>query len=145
MRILWLSNKNLSTQETGRTGTWLDAMASGLIATNQLELCNLSMGAVKAPTRQDAGRIQQWIVPAAQLCRNGLPPQQVIDGILDIVKSISPELIHVWGTEIYSGLLTARGLVRAPAVLEIQGLKEPYARAYAGGLTVREQRACIGL
>jgi hypothetical protein len=55
MKIFWFSNKVFSDKDTGSTGTWLDAMAHSLVATGQVELCNIAMGSVKAPTRQDAG------------------------------------------------------------------------------------------
>jgi glycosyltransferase involved in cell wall biosynthesis len=145
MRILWLSNKNLSVNETGRTGTWLDAMAAKLMASGQVELINLSIGAVKSSRRIDYDGIQQWTIPVASLCSNGLPPRPIVEEIIKIEREAAPDIIHVWGTEIYSGLLTARRLLNTPAILEIQGLKEPYARSYLGGLNSRDQWACIGL
>lgn len=145
MRVLWFSNKVLSEKDTGSTGTWLGAMAQALVASGQLELCNVSTGAVNAPVRQDAGPIRQWVVPAARLGRDGLPSRPITGGIMEAVQGLAPDLVHIWGTENYWGLLTARGLLQAPALLEIQGLKEPYARVFAGGLSPREQLACIGL
>lgn len=145
MRILWFSNKVFSVKDTGGTGTWLDVMANSLVATGQVELCNIAMGSVKAPTRQDAGPIHQWIVPAAAVGRGGLPPSRIVAGIIKVVNDVAPDLVHVWGAEEYWGLLTARGLIQSRALLEIQGLKEPYSRVFAGGLTEREQRACIGI
>jgi glycosyltransferase involved in cell wall biosynthesis len=145
MRVLWFSNKVLSDRDTGSTGTWLGAMAQALVASSKVELCNVSTGAVHAPVRQDAGPIRQWVVPAARLGRDGLPPGPITAGIIEVVKGLAPDLVHIWGTENYWGLLTSRGLLQAPALLEIQGLKEPSARVFAGGLSAREQLACIGI
>ena len=145
MKILWFSNKVFSDNDTGSTGTWLDAMAQSLLATGEVELCNIAIGKVKAPTRQGAGPIHQWVVPAAATGRDGLPPARIVAGIIKVVNDVAPDLIHVWGAEEYWGLLTARGLIQSRALLEIQGLKEPLSRAFAGRLTEWEQRACIGV
>jgi glycosyltransferase involved in cell wall biosynthesis len=145
MKVLWLSNKVLSDKDDGSTGTWLVAMAHSLVATGEVELCNVSMGKVKVPTRQDAGPCRQWIVPGIKTGRAGLPPARIVAGIISVVNDVAPDLVHVWGTENYWGLLTARGLIQTRALLEIQGLKEPYSRVFAGGLTELEQRACIGI
>jgi len=134
----------LSDKDTGNSGTWLDAMAQRLVMTGEVRLCNVTMGMVKTPTRQDAGPINQWIVPTTTLGRFGLPNTHIVAGITKLVNEVSPALVHVWGTESYWGLLTARRLIQYRAILEIQGLKEPYSRVFTGGLTEREQRACVG-
>jgi len=145
VKILWLSNKILSDKDTGNTGTWLDAMAHRLVATGEIELCNVAIGAVRVPTRQDTGPIHQWIVSAAATGRDGLPPEQIVAGIIKVVNDVAPEIVHVWGVEEYWGLLKARGLIHTRALLEIQGLKEPCSRVFAGGLTIQERLACIGI
>ena len=61
------------------------------------------------------------------------------------MESFSPDLIHVWGTEKFWGLLTARDFIRGNVLLEMQGLKRAIAKYYEGGLTIREQLACIGV
>jgi glycosyltransferase involved in cell wall biosynthesis len=146
IRVLWLSNKVQSAQARG-TGTWLSAAARGLVGSGVIELGNISMGNVTAAVRQDYGSLRQWIVPSDGRAspNDGMPPRPVIAELLSIVEEFSPDLVHVWGTELFWGLLTARGLIRRPALLEMQGLKSAIARVYNGGLTFREQVACIGL
>lgn len=146
MRILWLSNKIQSEVDTTTTGTWLDAMARLLVQSGEVELGNIALGPVARTTRQDYGAVQQWVVPAkAKPQRNGLPASHFVEEIVQAVNEFSPDLAHIWGTESFWGLLTARGLVRYPALLEMQGLKGACARVFAGGLTLREQFNCIGL
>jgi glycosyltransferase involved in cell wall biosynthesis len=146
MKILWLSNAILSPDDIGTTGTWLGAMAQRLVASGNLTLGNISTGKVSRLTRQDCGTIKQWVVPASvPSARDGLPSQKTVADILKTVNEFSPDLVHVWGTELFWGLLTARKLIEQPALLEIQGIKSAYARVFAGGLSLREQFACVGL
>ncbi len=139
MRILWLSNKVLTDNDSGSTGTWLDAMAQALVRSRAVELGNISQG---KDARRDYGSIRQWIIPSKNVGRNGLPPNSIVRDIIQITEEFSPDLIHVWGTEGFWGLLTSRGLIRVPALLETQGLKWTIARVFEGGLTLREQIQC---
>jgi len=147
IRVLWLSNKVQSSPDGNKsTGTWLTAAAQGLVDSGKVELGNIAVGDVPCAQRQDYGSIQQWIVPSGRRARSrdGMPSRRITAEILRSVEQFSPDLVHVWGTELFWGLLTARGLIRRPALLELQGLKGAIARVYNGGLTLREQFACIG-
>jgi len=145
LRVLWLCNAVLSSGDLKTTGTWLGALAQQLVASGELTLGNISTGNVTRLTRQDCGAIKQWIVPASVPSdRDGLPSHKVVADILEVVDEFAPNLVHVWGTEAYWGLLTARGYIRTPALLEMQGLKGAIAKNYSGGLTWKEQLGCIG-
>lgn len=145
LRILWLSNKMQSERDSTGTGSWLDAMARELTHCGEVQLGNIAHGSVPTTTRQDYGPVQQWIVPSRlKLGRNGLPSREVVAQIVNAVHEFSPDLIHVWGTEGCWGLLTARGLLKPPALLEMQGLKGAIAKVFAGDLSLREQMACVG-
>jgi len=145
MKILWFSNCVLSEQDTGATGTWLHAMAQGLNESGDVELANISDGMVKAPERTDFGKAAQWTIPPAKLSADGLPSRHIIREIVKIVDDFAPDLIHIWGTEAYWGLLKTRGFLHSPVVLGIQGLKGMIARVYDGGLNFREKLQCIGI
>jgi glycosyltransferase involved in cell wall biosynthesis len=146
MKILWLSNKVLTNSDDGSTGTWLGAIAWGLVQSGQVTLGNISTGSVSKAIRQDYGLIQQWVVPSSiKLMRNGLPAKETVAYIVRTAEEFSPDLVHVWGTESYWGLLTARKLIREHALLEMQGVKGAIAKVYHGGLSFREQMACIRL
>lgn len=146
-RVLWLSNKAQSDQDRGSTGTWLDAMAQALVQSGKVQLANVAMGPVRQITRQDAGAIAQWIVPASAQIRlhDGMPPREIVEGICQAVKEFGPDIVHVWGTETFWGLLVARKLIQRPALLETQGIKSAIARVYHGDLSWREQLACVGV
>jgi glycosyltransferase involved in cell wall biosynthesis len=145
-RVLWLSNKALSWRDAGTTGTWLDAMASALVASGQVDLANIAPGPSSAVTRRDLGGFVQWLVPAkARGGGNGLPPAQHLRDIVAAIQYFAPDLVHVWGTEGYWGLLTARGVFPSPALLEMQGLKSAIAPVFVGGLSFAQQLASTGI
>jgi len=145
MKVLWLSPVMLTDRDEGG-GTWLRALASHLIRSDQVVLGNIAMAPISKTTRQDYGAINQWLVPGVHnSSRNILPSNSLIENVADAAKEFQPDIIHVWGTEYFWGLLTARKLLPYPSLLEIQGLKAPCSRAFAGGLSFREILSCIGI
>lgn len=150
IKILWLCNKALSENDSGTSGTWLDAMSQMLVDSEQVVLGNISMGDVKKTTRQDYGPVSQWLVPYTtkfkhMLNRHGLPDADIVESILNAVAEFAPDLVHIWGTENYWGILSANKMIRRVSLLEMQGLKLAIAKVYGGGLSFSEQMACVGL
>lgn len=145
MRILWLSNKVLSADDMGATGTWLDALAHGLSESGEIQLGNITEGKVGEVTQQDLATIQQWIIPDSVGTSDGLPRKDIVARIIGIVEHFSPDIIHVWGVESYWGLLVSRKIIRGRCLLEIQGLKGIYERVYYGGLSLGERIASTGI
>ena len=144
MKILWLSNKILSDQDASGTGTWLDAMSQALLKSGSVVLGNITLGHVREATCQNYGSIQQWVVPSSQPSITVLSKQKIMASVAKVVDEFSPDLIHVWGTEGFWGLLTARKILKYPVLLEMQGLKAAIAEVYAGGLSFSQQLASIG-
>jgi glycosyltransferase involved in cell wall biosynthesis len=146
VRILWLSNAVLANEESRSTGTWLHALADSLASSPDVELGNISSGDTREVVRQDFGRIQQWIVPSnLRLSADGLPPPEIVAGIAGVVKTFAPDIIHVWGTESYWGVLTAKGLLKGRVILEMQGLRSAIRKVFHGNLSLREQLGCVGI
>lgn len=142
--ILWLCNRPIEENADKRDGTWFTAMARGISEFSEIKLAVIAQSEVNTVAQCNFKNITQWVVPIEPLDRRGLPPQRTVEAIKRIVNDIKPDLIHIWGTENYWGLLTARGTLTWPALLEIQGLKYVYARTYFGGLTLAELMRCIG-
>jgi glycosyltransferase involved in cell wall biosynthesis len=146
LRVLWFCNCSLSDSDPTSTGTWLDSMARGLLDAKQIELGIITFGLVTHLTRRDYGQVNQWIVPARRSeGSNGLPPRSIVDGLVSACHSFSPDLIHVWGTESFWGLLPSRDLLQVPSVLTLQGVRKRIVPCYNGGLTGSERLACIGV
>ena len=146
MKVLWFCNCPISNLDTSGSGTWLGSMAEGLLDTGQIDLGVIAHGQVKKIIRQDCGPIQQWIVPlASSFGRKGLPAASLVKNIVEATNEFSPDLVQVWGTESYWGLLTARGLLRYPSLLTVQGFKSTVAENYFGGLSWTELLRCVGV
>jgi len=146
MKILWLSNAALSEQDHGNTGTWLGAMAQELVRSGKVELGNMCLWDGKEVVRKDCGSISQWLLPGSGgLERDGLPNRRTIEAIINIIEEYSPDIIHIWGTEGFWGLITAREFAKHVALLETQGLRFAIAKVFPGGLTPQEQSACMGV
>ena len=145
MRVLWLCNRGLTGQDVGASGTWLVSMAPRLAESPGIELGIVAPSPTRGVARQDWRRVRQWLVRGnPRLRRDGLPPLSLVRAIRAICDEFKPDLIHVWGTENYWGLLTARRHLRYPALLEMQGLKGGIARVFCGGLSAAEQLHCVG-
>ncbi len=145
MKILWLSNRVLTDAPTASTGSWLQAMSKALTQTADIELYNITTGNSDKFVRNDCGSIKQWQTPKIRL-KDGLPSQHIIEGLCKLIDEIAPDLIHIWGMEVFWGLLSSRKYITAyPVILEIQGLRYTCAEAYMGGLTQQEISSCIRL
>lgn len=145
MKVLWFCNVALSDIKSTATGTWLHSMADALVNTGSVQLYNIAQGKVKDITRQDSKSICQWVVPFESLKVNGLPSSKTIQEIQRIVNDITPDIIHVWGTEHFWGLLTARGYINGNIILETQGLKFAIEKYFYSGLTLIDLIKCLGI
>jgi glycosyltransferase involved in cell wall biosynthesis len=147
MKVLWLCNRILDDEDGGATGgTWLGAMARGLLDSGAIELGIIGTASVDQFTRADYGQMPQWLVPGnTPKGRDGLPCASLVQKISDAASQFRPDLVHVWGTEGCWGLLTARGLLPFPALLEMQGLKLAIAEVFYGGLAPLQLVQCIGI
>lgn len=145
IKVLWLCNVVFSDTESTASGTWLHAMANALVRTDEIQLFNITQAKVKHVTRQDSQSINQWLVPFEYLKSNGLPSLKTIQEIQIIVDDIQPDIIHIWGTENYWGLLTARGYIKGNTILEIQGLKFAIEKYFYSGLSLLDIFKCFGL
>jgi glycosyltransferase involved in cell wall biosynthesis len=144
MKIFWFTNVPFTNGSIASTGTWIEAMGNALVKLGKVEILCISQAKVRCIEKHDYGVIKQWLVPYEKLGRDGLPCNQTIRGIQQLVEKEKPDLIHVWGTENYWGLLTARGIVNGPAILDMQGIVSECARVFYGGLTFAERLSCIG-
>ena len=142
MKILWLSSAILSTEDKGGSGTWLDAMAQRLATSGNVTLSNIVMRNVDEPEQRSSQSIEQWVVPFGSPGKNGLPSRKTVEMIVRTIETLAPDLIHIWGTETWVGLLASRQLLPYPVLLEIQGLKGACARLFTGGMTGKEQINC---
>lgn len=145
MRILWMGAMYFTDKKPDATGTWSYSMATELIKSGEIELYNITQAGVKNTIREDFSSIKQWIIPSSKLNRKGLPKESIIRDIIKITEEVKPDIIHIWGTESFWGLLKARNLISGKVILEIQGLKSEIHKYFYSGLTLKEIVATNGL
>jgi len=145
IKVLWFCNVTFSELKSTSSGTWLHAMASALLETGSVDLYNITESRLKRITRHNSININQWLIPRKSNRRNKLPNIEIIKEIQEIVNDISPDIIHIWGTENYWGLLSSRGFIKGNVILEIQGLKFAISNYFFSGLSLFEYVNCIGV
>lgn len=121
-----------------QSGTWLTSMGPELTKSGEVELANISMGKRTDFTKKDYYNIQQWIAPKESLKRNGLPSKNTIKNIQRAVNDFNPDIIQVWGTENYWGLLTGRNLLPGTHLLNMQGVLSSIIPVFYGNLEYNE-------
>lgn len=151
MRILWLcSTPALGAEIVGapaaQVGGWVAALEGAVKQYTEVEL---SIGFpwdeptvrriqvdrheyLPFPRYPRGGRLQRLLVDAS--CR--LEPPSEIDHLQRIIELSRPDLIHVWGTETFFGLVADR--TDLPVLIDIQGPRTPYTHAYFAGLTKKD-------
>lgn len=145
MKVLWFSSRFFSEEKVTGTATWLDAMADILMDKDDIELFNISEGNTKTIKKGKYKKIEQWQLPNSWKKINGVPESKNILKITEIISSIQPDVIHIWGTESYWGLLSARGFIKGNIILEIQGLISQIKNEFYGRLNSKELVSTIGL
>lgn len=143
MKLLWLSNFCFSENSSSGSGTWIEAMGHALSSDRRFEITNICLSGTNRVIQKKVGLITQWELPIRKVGKDGMPPKWMIRAIQEIERTVSPDLIHIWGTEVFWGLLTARKLLKTPALLEMQGLPGAMVPYVGGCLTHEEQHACV--
>lgn len=133
MKVLWFSNILIS-ENISNSGTWIFTMANVISEQENVELFNITEGIVDKITVNKHGKIVQWVLPTMHL-KNGLPNESLLFEIQKIVEYVNPDIIHIWGTENYWGLLYTRGYLKGRVLLDIQGLKHVCYEYFYTGMT----------
>lgn len=143
MKVLWFSNCSLLAGVARTSGTWLFSMAESLTE-HGVKLYNITQSDGSDIIHKENDGLVEYLLPTYRLV-NGMPSQKNIKKIVNIVKAVNPDIIHIWGTEFYFGLLAARGYLKGRILLEIQGLRLSCAPVFYGGISPLGLLKCIGL
>jgi glycosyltransferase involved in cell wall biosynthesis len=144
-KILWLCNCAFSDDAITGTGSWLQPLAAMLQQTGKVQICNITSGAVSGVTRSDYMGIEQWIIPDRNKKSGHVLAKKTCKEIRQLEEMIHPDMIHIWGTERFWTTLHVQDYLKAPVLLDIQGLIFACAEYYYGGLTFSEIFRCIHL
>lgn len=146
-KILWMSNVRFTDSSIKATGTWLQPLAEAVVATGMFEVFHISMGAVVTVTQEEVGGIHQYVLPYRKN-KGGtqIPNDSTCHEVHEIIESVDPDLVHVWGTEsIWAYMKTLGVFGNRKALLDMQGLMQSCYEAYYGGLSFTERLRCYGI
>lgn len=146
-KILWLSNLAFSDQNLKTTGGWLQPLAEALRTTFGVEIANVVMTTdVKSVENYVLGSgIRQWLIPWGRNKLTIVAGKEICDEVVAIVKKEKPDLIHIWGTENVWASIYAKGCLKKPVLIDIQGILSSSYYYYYGNLSIRERLCCIGI
>jgi glycosyltransferase involved in cell wall biosynthesis len=146
MKVLWFANVVISDKKISNTGTWIQPIIDLILKSKQIELYVIAPSNVQGIIRKDCLGVKQWLVDSRyKKNSNGLPKNNYLKKISQLVTHISPDIIHVWGTENFWGtLFTNEYIKNIPMLLEMQGLKGECGKLFTADLTLKEQIKCIG-
>lgn len=145
VKILWFCSSLIKSESEATGLSWIHSLAHQLIDNPNIELYNVCQGMVSKLTHHKNDKIQQWEFPAFSVDKNGLPSSNMLNQILEIVQKVKPDLVHYWGTESFWPLLSSRGFITTPALLEIQGLKFTCYPFFSKGMSSWDRLRTIGL
>lgn len=134
MRILHFMNISLSIDElrsggkgVNTSGAWMAVLLSRMLKNTDFAFACVSFGKTKKVQVSRDDRLDCFVVPGDLAGRS---MDQTLRVCRDLVSQWKPDLIHIHGTEAAYGLLTARGMVKCPAVISLQGLLGPCSEWY---------------
>ena len=145
IKILWFCGSQFSEQKIKTTGTWLIAMGEAIANIPGLKLYNVTYGNVDTITQKNFRNITQWIIPYKETINHVQSSNELTSFIKKINDEISPDSIHVWGSEVGFGYALVETNLQTPILLDIQGLLFVIVKDYYGGLSRRDLLQCIGL
>lgn len=132
MRILHFINTPFSIEQLQSGGAgiktpggWITALLGRMLQERDIHLACASFGSKKIVQESSNKKIYSFVIPKGW--------RQNVDGLgncRDLVNEWKPDLIHIHGTEEAYGLLTARGMVKYPTVISLQGLLGPCSEWY---------------
>jgi len=107
------------------SGGWITALLGRLLSDTNFSLAYASFGKTRKIVSLHGERIDCFVIP-----EKWGDSEQGLRACFGIVEQWKPDLIHIHGTERIYGLLIARGMVRCPAVISMQGLLGPCSEWY---------------
>lgn len=142
MKILWFSNAVLGNTKSTGSGSWLFGMKN--IISDSIELYNITQSNVNDILYNEYDDFKEYIIPNFRL-KNGVPSSNNIARIKKIVDLINPDIIHIWGIELYWGLLFTRNHIQGNYLIEIQGLLSSCTDVFYGALSPSEIIKCFNV
>lgn len=145
MRVLWFSNVSLHNKNVNSSGTWIHSMYKSLKQSREVDIvANITIGNCKTIISIEDDGLIEYFVPRKKIVNNEHPSNTITEQIISTVKSINPDIIHVWGLELcWSIIVQDNRLSGYKYLIEIQGLKGIWSEIvwFFGGLSSKELKS----
>lgn len=145
MKVLWITNilfpeataALTGNNEIKSSGGWMLGAAENLIRSHDIELYVATVSPlVKELQRIEGEQIVYYVLPYGKGNRKPNPKYQ--DYWLEVKVAVSPDVVHIHGTEFSHGYEYMRAFGAENVVISIQGMKSAYYYYYYYGLTKSE-------
>lgn len=135
LTILWLCNVRFSEKKNATTGGWLQPMAEMLVNTGKISVVNVALGGDSILKESVCG-IDQYVIPKPSVSAAGMIPSKDFCRTLSEIESeVSPDLVHIWGTEGLWGGAYLQDAIKSKAFVDIQGILSSSYYYYYGGMS----------
>ncbi len=141
MRVLWFTNIPMPAMDarlgiaTRGSGWWMSSLLDALRGQDGVRVGVATARVAAQDVEFSEGGVDYFVVAQTPASAKRRDDPADLAKCAAIVERWRPDVIHFHGTERLFGLIKARGLVRAPAVVSVQGLLGPYAKAVFGDLS----------
>lgn len=149
MKVLWVSNSPigpaaniLNETYNGTSGGWIQSEYE-FLDKKDLEMSFLCFAAniSKGDVLEKSNAIGKLYALRAPKIQNGIiPSAQLVKQVQDIISRVSPDIIHIWGTETCISNAVSKCSPNIPKVVFIQGILGVHKR-YLGGYFDRKNYA----
>ncbi|CYV08300.1 glycosyltransferase family 4 protein [Streptococcus suis] len=149
MKVLWVSNSPigpaaniLDETYSGTSGGWIQSEYE-FLDKKDLEMSFLCFAAniSKGDVLEKSNAIGKLYALKAPRVQNGIiPSAELVKQVQDIISRVSPDIIHIWGTETCISNAVSKCSPNIPKVVFIQGLLGIHKR-YLGGYFDRKNYA----
>lgn len=141
MKIVWISNISINEPNLKDSGGWIISMATALNERN-IEIINFRPKAIKkiicASTSKNC--FQEFNIPLYSDSNIMIETE-----LQSLISSLSPTIIHIWGTENGWANYFNSAKLSIPILIEMQGILKTCVDSWYGFLNLYERARCIGL
>ena len=110
-----------------------------------MQICNVTFGNTSVVIQNDCAGIRQWIIPERTANYGQTATRKTCEEVARIEQIVQPDLVHAWGTEGAWISIHAKGYIKSPVLVDMQGLVFVIAEYFYGGLNFSEILRCIWL
>ena len=143
MKVLWFTNVPLPDyylrigKELYHKASWLYALAEALREREDIKLGVVSIVPNCKDLKFESNCVVHYVIGTRYYSDlQAFPSLSLIGSCKDAYRDFSPDLINIFGTEHFYGLLTGLEYIKCPNIIFMQGIIGAYQQYFFGGLSL---------